>query len=130
MMKMNFTNDQIAFEYALYMIASSYFAKTKCISKLTEKKMLLQYKEQKLERQYQMEDICIGFMEDFSKKTPSQLFHRQMEVKLNRWSGGLTEIIFYDNRYIVAFQGLYAGKKSKIRCNVWVKTLNEKLNAS
>ncbi len=48
MVKMNFTNSQTSFEYALYMIAASYFNKSVCLSEITEKNMLLQYKEQKL----------------------------------------------------------------------------------
>ena len=39
MVKMNFTNSQTAFEYALYMIAASYFNKSACLSEITEKNM-------------------------------------------------------------------------------------------
>ncbi len=41
MVKMNFTNSQTSFEYALYMIAASYFNKSDCLSEITEKTELV-----------------------------------------------------------------------------------------
>jgi len=40
MVKMNFTNNQAAFEYAMYMMLGSYFRKASCKNKLMEKKAL------------------------------------------------------------------------------------------
>ena len=126
MEKMNFTNNQTAFEYALYMIAASYFDKTVCLSKLTERNMFLQYKEQKLNKQYQMEDICIDYMEKLADKLPSNYFRFNMNVKLNRTaSSGLTEIVFINEQNIITFQGVYAGNKSQIHYQVWTKKHNK-----
>lgn len=121
MVKMNFTNNQTAFEYALYMIAASYFDKTVCLSRITERNMFLQYKEQKLIKQYQMEEICISFMDELISKLPSSYFNRSVDVKLNRITPYLTEIAFLDEHMAITFRALYAGKKSKIIYQLWKK---------
>ena len=122
MVKMNFTDDQTAFEYALYMMAASYFKKTTCVSQLLERKMLLQFKEQKLNTQYQMEEICIEFMDNLAKTLPAGFFRQDMEVQLNkRNAAGLTEIIFMNEKSAITFKGKYAGKKSQIEYQIWGK---------
>ena len=126
MVKMNFTNNQTAFEYALYMIAASYFDKKVCLSRITERNMLLQYKEQKLIKQYQMEDICIKFMDDLARKLPADFFNRTVETKLNRTASGITEIILGDNQSFIVFRAIYAGKKSKIQYQIWKKKPQKK----
>lgn len=115
MVKINFTNNQTAFEYALYMIAASYFDKAVCKSKFIERKMLVQYKEQKLSSQYRMEDICIDFMEGFVKSVSSDFFHQDMDVYLAKKSiNAPFEIVFKNNRYCISFIAKYSGNKSKI----------------
>ena len=47
MVKMNFTENQTAFEYAMYMMFGSYFDKAVHKNKILEKKMRVQYMEQK-----------------------------------------------------------------------------------
>lgn len=121
MVKLNFTNNQTAFEYALYMIASSYFNRAECKNKLLEKSMLLQYKEQKLESQYGMEDLCISYMDDLQKKLPPQIFKQNMKVHLRKEGNGTTGVILVSKKYILQFHGVYAGKKSNIDCRLWVK---------
>ncbi len=121
MVKMNFTNSQTSFEYALYMIATSYFNKSACLSEITEKNMLLQYKEQKLNSQYQMEEICIEFMDNLVSKIPSRFFERSVAVKLNKTASGKTEIVIGDKQSFIVFHALYAGKKSQIRYQIWCK---------
>ena len=64
MLKMNFTNNQTAFEYVMYMMLGSYFNKTNCKNYLLKKKMRLMYWEQKEKSQIEMEKICIRFVED------------------------------------------------------------------
>lgn len=122
MVKMSFTNNQTAFEYALYMIAGSYFDKATCKSKLIERNMLLQYKEQKIDKQYQMEDMCIRFMNKLAHKLPHNYFKQNMEVHLvRRQSGKPMEIIFANNTCMIDFICRYAGNKSKIDYRFWTK---------
>ena len=121
MVKLNFTNNQTAFEYALFMIASSYFDRVECKNKLLEKNMLLQYKEQKLESQYRMEDFCIAYMDGLQKKFPTQIFKQNMKVHFRKEKNGTTGVIFVSRKYILQFHGVYVGKKSNIDCRLWVK---------
>ena len=122
MVKMSFTNNQTAFEYALYMIAGSYFDKATCKSKLIERNMFLQYKEQKIDKQYQMEDMCIRFMNKLVHKLPRNYLKQNMEVHLvRRQSGKPMEIIFANNTCMIDFICRYAGNKSQIDCRLWSK---------
>ena len=122
MTKTNFINDQRTFEYALYVIASSYFNKTSCKTKLTESSMLIQYKEQKLDKQYKMEEFCEAYMEELAYKLPHIIFEQNMTVHLRRKSSNLpTEILFKSEQFIIIFSCLYAGKKSEISYKIWEK---------
>lgn len=80
--KMNFTNNQTAFEYAIYMMVGSYFDKAVCTSNLQEKNMYLQYKEQKRESQYLMEDICLDYLEkNLINLVPSDFWNEKVGVR-------------------------------------------------
>jgi len=122
MVKMKFTDNQKAFEYVLYMIAASYFDKAVCRTKLTERNMLLQYKEQKLDNQYKMEETCIKYMEGLVKRLPKKFFSQTMNVRLRRHSDAdLTEILFENDACSVSFYGVYEGKRSRIYYKTLVK---------
>lgn len=125
MVKMNFTNSQTAFEYALYMIAASYFNKAKCKNRLLEKNMFLQYKEQKLDNQYKMEDICIGYLEKLVKELPEKVFKQDVEVLFRKKEDGTTKILFMNSKFIIEFYGVYEGHKSKIEHQIFVKKSDE-----
>ena len=123
MKKMNLTNNQKAFEYAVYMIASSYFKTCKCKSKILEKNLFLQYQEQKINSQYEMEEICICFMEELSQKLPKDFFEQDMEVHFIRREKTPLEILFKNEKYIMSFSGRYAAKNSLIDYSVWKKKI-------
>lgn len=122
-MKMiNSTNSQAAFEYALYMIASSYFKSARCKSGLQEKKLLLHYKETKPDTQYKMEDVCIRFMDDLVRRVPSKFFDRDVTVHLvGHEDAGVTELYFTNSKYVLRLKGIYKGGKTKIEPKVWRK---------
>lgn len=122
MEKMNLTNSQVAFDYALYMMATSAFAKTTCKSTILEKNMLLQYKEQKLNTQYQLEELCFALLKKEVRKFPKSLRRQEMTVHLRKKVGYPTEVLFVSPRYIVSFYGTYAGKRTKLVCRVWEKS--------
>ena len=124
MMKMNLTNNQTAFTYALYMIASSYFDKAVCRNPLQERNMLLQYKEQKLSNQYDMEDLCIAYMDELQKKLPESFFKQNMTVHFRKNGNRITELLFVNRQCILEIYGVYKGKKSVIDCRLWVKNCN------
>lgn len=117
MEKMSFSNKQTAFEYALYMIAASSFDKTLSKSKIIEQSMLVQYKEQKPDRQYEMEDFCIAYMDKISKKIPESFFKQNVEVHIVK--GNMpTEIVFKGERGSAVFTVTFGGRRPKINCKV------------
>ena len=122
MVKMNLTNNQTSFEYALYMIASSYFDKAECRNIFLERNMLLKYREQKLDSQYKMEDICIDYMDKLYEKLPADFLKQKIRVHLSKRKDGTTDILFVSRNYILELFGIYAGKKSVIECRFWVKS--------
>ena len=122
MTKMRFTNHQTAFEYALYMITSSYFKKAQCTTPYVEKQFLVQYKEQKLDNQYFMEELCIQYMDELAEKLPARFFDQEMEVRLiRRGEGEFTEVLLKNAQYVIRFLCKYAGKKSQICHEIWRK---------
>lgn len=120
MTKMSLSNDQTAFEYALYMIASSYFEKPECKSVLLEKRMLIHYKEQKINKQYLFEYVCISYMDDLEKKLPTWFFKKKMEIHLVR-KAGFTVVVFRNRNYIMELWGTYRGKNTVVESRLWVK---------
>jgi len=82
MVKMNFTNNQAAFEYAMYMMLGSYFRKASCKNKLMEKKLYVQYLEQKEKKQIELEDICLRFIhKELLSHLPETFWERDVEVR-------------------------------------------------
>ena len=57
------TNNQNAFNYAVYMMLGSYFKQMEAVSECYVQKLYLYYVENKRERQYSFEDIAIRFVE-------------------------------------------------------------------
>lgn len=120
MVKMSYTTKQTAFDYALYMIASSYFDNVTCRSKRLEGNLLLQYKEQKTDKQFMMEDFCISYMDELSTKLPNELFQQNMEAHLIRSrQSAPVEILFKGQNYMLALKGVYNGRKPKIDFRLW-----------
>ena len=132
MEKMNFTDNQTAFDYAIYMIVGSYFKKTSCASSLQERSMRLQYCEQKQEIQYRMEDVCISYVEqELLPKLPETFWNREMQVHFVRGcGGGISEIRFSSDTCILRIRGLYKGKHSELFHTVLAKNRRGKNTSS
>lgn len=115
MVKMKFTDNQTAFDYATYMIVGSYFKKTTCTNSILEKRMRLQYCEQKLDNQYRMEEQCIRFVEQELLPTlPSNLWNQEVKVRFVRSSDGRTELRFEGPGHTLRVRGVYRGKQSEL----------------
>lgn len=116
MVKMVFTDNQTAFEYAMYMIAASYFGKAKCLSWLQERKMRVQYLEQKVNNQYKMEEICIAQMDKLIEKLPFNPATQEVEVKLiHHPKQNITEIRFANAEFTLSLTGTYKGRGTRIK---------------
>ena len=123
-------DEQMAFEYAIYMILGSYFPKTTCSNARLEEKMRLRYCEQKHNTQYQMEEICIRYVE---KKIlpffPARVWEQEMRVDLlMHRPEGTIEMRFVCPEYIVRVRGDYKKKNSRVECELWKKTELQKNN--
>ena len=116
MVKMNFTENQTAFEYAMYMMFGSYFDKAVHRNQLLEKKMYVQYMEQKERNQFQMEDICIRFIEKkLIPQLPQELWEQQVEVRIVPTEvKGLREIQFHGPDYTLRVCAIYKGKGNTV----------------
>ncbi|MDD3368860.1 MAG: hypothetical protein PHP50_08270 [Lachnospiraceae bacterium] len=117
MEKIIFTNNQIAFEYVAYMIIGSYFQKTICRKRLLEQKMRLQYLEQRLESQLQLEERCIFFTENHLKRElPPDIWNETMEVHFVPDPWGLRhELRFNSPHYMLRIQVVYL---EKYKCKI------------
>lgn len=112
MERMKLTDNQMALEYAMYMIASSYFKHATCRNRLLEQRMLIQYKEQKLDNQYRFEETCIAYMENLVKKLPGKILTDDTEV---HFVPGRHEVHFESDKHILVFRCLSKGRKISIR---------------
>ena len=112
MIKPNIVDNQAAFEYVLYMIFGSYFQKAVLKNKLLEKKLFLQYMEQKEKSQIQMEKICIRFIEKkLMAELPEEIWNQQVEVKIVPTEmKGLREIQFHGPDFSLRVCAIYKGK--------------------
>ena len=109
-------NDQKAFEYALYMIASSYFDKAVCTTQLTERNLLLHYKEENTRKQFEMEDFCIRFMNKLERRLGTGFFENNVFVKLVRKNENSPVLIVFSNEGMsLKLSVPYTEKKRLIR---------------
>ncbi len=126
MVKMNFTNNQTAFEYVIYMMLGSYFNKTNCKNYLLEKKMRLMYWEQKEKRQIEMERICIRFVEnELLPELPKYIWSQNVEVKFSPTKfKGYQDIEFRGEDFLLRVRAIYRGKfDTVIEHEIWYKEM-------
>lgn len=126
MVKMNFTNNQTAFEYVIYMMLGSYFNKTNCKNYLLEKKMRLMYWEQKEKSQIEMERICIRFVEnELLPELPKYIWSQYVEVKFSPTKfKGYQDIEFRGEDFLLRVRAIYRGKfDTVIEHEIWYKEM-------
>ncbi len=119
MKKNRTTKDRAAFEYALYMIVSSYFDKADCSTGIMERNLLLHYKEQKIRKQYEMEDYCIRFMDNLEQRLGTKFFSGKATVRLVRaHENNPVSIIFRGEGRELVLSVVYTGRRKEIRFKV------------
>ncbi len=95
---------QMAFEYAPYRMASSYFEeKPICRSEWMEGKLYFHYQMTKEKEQYQLEDACIRYLEqELWDSVPKELWQASGgEAKLTRRCGAnYTEPLFRNQEFL------------------------------
>jgi len=121
MKKMNTENLQKAFIYALFMICSSYFDKQPvCTNEVFKKRLYLYYKDTPVNTQYELERLCINYIEkDLRDILPVNFWTVKREEALPKvrfvssQGGHCTEIQFQTERYILRLMGRYDAKRNK-----------------
>lgn len=124
MAKMNIVDNQSAFEYVLYMMLGSYFKKAVCSNKLFERKLHMQYLQQKEKQQVLMEEICIRLVEnELMPQLPEEFWEQKMKVRFVPTSvTGMREIQFIGAEYALRVSGVFRGKKNtSMHYEAWSK---------
>ena len=124
MIKMHFTDKQTAFEYAMYMMLGSYFNKTKCSNYLLEKKMRFHYWEQREKDQFELEKICLQWIEkELVPNLPEEVWNQDVEVRFfPSGDKGIRDIQFHGPRFSLRVKGIYKGKFNSIMVHqLWDK---------
>lgn len=76
-------DNQRAWDYVMYMMLTSYFDETNCLTQFWEKKLSLNYRAMKKQDQYAAEDRCIKVIEDeILPKLPEEFVNSAVDVKL------------------------------------------------
>ena len=129
MMKMNFTNDQAALEYATYMIVGSYFKKVICQrAKLQEQKLFLCYQEQKREVQYHLEEQCIAYAEKVLLNIfPKEMWEQEVVVHFKRLPNEKNAICFEGKRCILI---LYVERKGIKKMEFQNRLINKTMDVT
>lgn len=122
--KMNLTNNQMALEYAIYMIAGSYFKNVKCLSPNREMKMLLNYKEQSLDNQYRLEEACIRELHKMARKLPFSFFNQTVRAQIVKRDDH-NVIVFSDGKTMLVIWGNSKGNHLDIKWEVWTRKKTE-----
>lgn len=93
--KPNFKDNQKGFEFALYMMASDYFASTKCHSKAVESKLSICYHEESQKLQYEQEDLVLSYMDRLVRILPKEVFAENVIVLMRKqYCSNRTQITF------------------------------------
>ncbi|MBR1757407.1 MAG: hypothetical protein IJ744_01595 [Lachnospiraceae bacterium] len=117
----NARNNQLAFDYALFMIAGSYFEKAVCPHSLWERKLSQAYKGAKTDTQVRMEALCIRYAEvELLPTLPPEIWKQEVSVRLIPTTDGKRTVVqFVGENFILRLQALYRGGKSRVFHELW-----------
>lgn len=109
----NSRGNQMAFDYAIYMIVGSYFKKAVNNTAWQEKKLLLNYKEQKNDFQVELERIAIQYVKKvLYKNLKRRIWNQEVSVSLiSSEMSPQTLIRFMNDKFILDIISEYRGKK-------------------
>lgn len=106
MIRPNFKDEQMAFEYAIYMIVGSYFKKATAKNKIQETDRRVMYGEERNDEQYRMEKACMDFVKEKLSKVPSAFWQEEMKVSFTPVDGFKAKIIrFEGEKYVLYVAG-------------------------
>ena len=111
------TNNQNAFNYAVYMMLGSYFKQMEAVSECYVQKLYLYYVENKRERQYSFEDIAIRFVEREAAPYDEQAVLVSFFAR-----DGRNYVAFQGARYTLVVQNDYRGARTKLQYQLYEDT--------
>ena len=109
-------NKQRALDYCMYMMLTSYFARSVCKSKYLEKKLYLHYREQKINDQILMEEQCIRLIEqEILPKVPRKYQECTVDTHIRqRKDSQAVELLLHTGNYILSVTVDYDRKKPQM----------------
>ena len=116
------TNNQNAFNYAVYMMLGSYFKQMEAVSECYVQKLYLYYVENKRERQYSFEDIAIRFVERVLQKQLSEEIWQERVLVSFFARDGRNYVAFQGARYTLVVQNDYRGARTKLQYQLYEDT--------
>lgn len=106
---------QMALEYAMYMMLTSYYDHAECRTPIYEDKLYLRYKAQRMNDQYKLEDYCLRYIErELLPKYPAAYWKQSVEVRLMPTEDGCGgRILISDKRLELDVRVEYRVRKKK-----------------
>lgn len=100
--------------YCMYMMAGSYFRKTKCANPILEEKCRLQYLEMRTDDQYAMENKCENYLKNqVFAKLPKGMQDSEVSMELYLYNEKQSEIRVVGDGFILRLL-LTAGKGKNV----------------
>ena len=119
------TNNQKAFNYAVYMMLGSYFKQMEAVSECYVQKLYLYYVENKREHQYSFEDIAIRFVEreaaPYDEQLPEEIWQERVLVSFFA-RDGRNYVAFQGARYTLVVQNDYREARTKLQYQLYEDT--------
>ena len=116
------TINQMAFDYAMYMIATSYFDEVACNNSILTNRLYLRYAELKAEKQFVLEEQCIRHMEEkLLPRLPKQFLEAKVTVKLLPvQDSNQTALLIQSEFGKILMVTRYRGKNSKVSSKLYL----------
>jgi len=111
------------FGYTIYMMVGSNYKKASCNNPFLEQRLRAQYWDMKEEKQLQMEDVVLSYMENVLKnEIPDSFWATSATVRFT--TGGSTEdakVWFFAGNNILCIEGKFRGKNSTLTHQIFGK---------
>ena len=123
-MNKNKESKQKTFDYCMYMMLSSYFARATCTTRIHESQLYLYYQEEKAEEQIRMEQQCIRLAEsEILPKIPAGMLRKSVRIHLiGCQSSNRTTMQIWCGRYVICIKTKYHKSNPGVSVEVWKKT--------
>lgn len=117
-------NNQLAFDYAAYMIIGSYFTKATCKTPNQEKRLFIRYNDLKADKQVDLENLCTRYVDnELYDLLPKYFWNQEVTVRLIGSIGkNNTTIIFEGEEDSLYIEGLYDGFTKKVEFKYELKS--------